>query len=357
MAQAPEKKSVVLEKEDFFEAVNLADEQIEDILGMGRKMTIDLMKNFGIKFELHGVPKVGKTSWAMKAVEATLKNPKLAAHTRWLIINGYITLPVPVLVIDTEKRSNRLVNVFHDQDIIVWNVRFPDKSKPYREDPVKTLEMMWKILLVIYKKFKTGTIVIDTHTYINRKIRNFIQNELIRRGAPGHELGEFIRLMPQDHSVRNDIWDYVIALLLDMPQHVVFISRDKEEWGKITNEKGETILGKTGDMEPSHYKELPYEVDVELNYQFQNPDQNNPLSKVQRVMELEEFAWSGISPETQKWVNPDFVDVLNYVTKFSHRTVIKQNFEAIKKLASEISDKQKKVITDGKEAKPAKPAE
>lgn len=357
MAQNQDKTPIVLDKADFFEAVDLPDQEVDEILGMGRKMTIDLMKSFGIKFELHGVPKVGKTSWAMKAVEAVLKNPKLAVHTRWLIMNGYVTLPVPVLVIDTEKRSNRLVNVFHDQDIIVWNVRFPDKHKPYREDPVKTLELMWKILLVIYKKFKTGTIVLDTHTYINRKIRNFIQNELINRKAPGHELGEFIRLMPQDHSVRNDIWDYVIALLLDMPQHVVFISRDKDEWGMIKDEKGEAKFGKTGDLEPSHYKELPYEVDVELNYKFENPDPNNPLSKVQRVMELEEFAWSGVTPETQKWTNPDFVDVLNYVTKFSHRTVIKQNLEAIKKLASETSDKQKKVIPDGKETKPAKPAE
>jgi len=342
---------IVLDNADFFEAVDLPDKEVDRILGLGRKMSLDMIKKFGVKFEEHGVPKVGKTSWALSAVNCTLKNPKMKPHLRWLIQNEYVTLPTPVLVIDTEKRSNRLVNVFKDQDIITWNIRFPDQKKPYREDPVKTLELMWKILLVIYKKFKTGTIVIDTHTYINRKIRNFIQNELIKRGAPGHELGEFIRLMPQDHSVRNDIWDYVIALLLDMSQHVVFISRDKEEWGMIPGEKGDNKFGKTGELEPSHYKELPYEVDVELNYTFENPDMNNPLSKLQRVMNLEEFAWSGVNPETQKWINPDFTDILNYVTQFSHRSVIKQNLNAIKKLQVESNSKQKKVVvTNGQES-------
>jgi hypothetical protein len=322
------------EDEDIFSNVDLPDSEIDKILRMGKKLDANSVKHLGTKIELTGPAKIGKTSWALDADNCRLTNPNMQPWLKWLIANQYVTDPRPVFLIDTEKRTNRLYNRFPNSDITIFCVRYPDKKRPYREDPVLMLRLVWNILSAIHKRYKTGTIVFDTHSYINRRIPNYIQQELIARGAANAEFGEYLKLFPQDYSVRNDIWDYILGLALDMPQHFVFISRQKEVWGMIpgAGKDGKDAFGRTGEFESQHFKELPYEVDMELDYDYKKEIPGSPISKMNRVMNLEEFAWSGVEPEQMTWVAPTFTDVLNYASKFSHHEIIRQHLQEIKNM-------------------------
>lgn len=282
------------------------DKLMDEAVSLDRMTT--LRKGFFVEF--HGRQKTGKTLNALSASSLKRQNPNLSPDLKLLLDNDIIPEGAPVFVLDTELKAAKLKFKFKSQakDIVIFPLFYTDPLHPMHIDPVKSLKEMAKIITAIHQKYDHGTLVIDSITDVTNWVRKYIQYELVRKKAAGHELGELIPLQPSDWQVRDDIWEYILKTLQQMKMHIIITSREKEDWSfEKDDETGKYKAQQTNNWSPRRFKDIPYYIDAEIALRFQYDTTGNIIGRVGTIASNQ---YDDESLNNLMIVNPTFVKLV-----------------------------------------------
>lgn len=267
-----------------------------------------------------GAEKEGKSHFVATAAELVAENPNLSEKLREYIRDGTILPGAPLWVIDTEGKFKKFVVKFRKRDIHVLEVWTP-KRDGSGIDAEKTIVKIKKALMYISGRSEGGTIAIDSWTDPNAWMRKYIQKELVKRKAEGHELGDLIPLKPSDYEVRNDEMSYIMYWIQNYcPNHHVILSvRGENKWEKNPNGKG---LVKTGNLQKKMYKQTGFFADMEV-FLEKIPLEDGGWVRTGRLQSTE---FDEDDPVNLEWDNPTFPKLIDDIKDLAikKRKVIKK---------------------------------
>jgi len=309
-----------------FKKLNVIDESdVKDVLSLFEDMNSDeSLKHFGFKNEVMADSGLGKTRWGISGNGLVKGADGLNKYSAYLLDEEYITEGSPSFLFDFEVRGNRLANddVVYDKKVKRIRLFKPDK-RAFQFDPIEMLNILWKSLLALYYQYQTGTIIIDTSSKLGNLIRKYMQYLLMTRGAKFARMEEMVQLVPSDYGVRNDMMNYLFAFMNITPFHFVFTTELTPEWDVVKGEGDEEgKLKKTGRMIPKRYELLPFAVDLSMDIKYAR---NQSRETVRRFTKIKS-SWESKVPLELTWDNPEYIDNINTMCKYSHQRILKKKF-------------------------------
>lgn len=184
-----------------------------------------------LKIGIHGLPKSGKTRWAMSSC---LKHG-------------------PTYIIATEPGIRPLARLFPKGEMYFCEVYEPDYTGIFEVEASKTLanidQAVRQIREMAIKEPKTvGTVVVDSVSDVWKFVQEWMKMEVLK-------IDKTARVRQQwDWGHANSKYQNIIMQLISLPCHVILTAQDREEYTGPGQPAGSFV--------PRWQKQTPYWVDI-----------------------------------------------------------------------------------------------
>ena len=198
-----------------------------------------------LKIAVHGMPKRGKTRFAMSSA----------------VNNG------PTYIIATEPGVKPLARLFPGSEIYFMEVYEPDFEGLFEVEATETLKNIDYAVRYIRKlcledPSSVGTVVVDSVTDVWKWVQEWMKAEILK-------IDKTARVKQQwDWGHANTKYQNIIMQLISLPCHVILTAQDREEYAG----PGEV----TGDTVPRWQKQTPFWVDVVVKM-FRNTEKSGEV--------------------------------------------------------------------------------
>lgn len=263
---------------------------------------------------VHGLQGTGKTHFGYSMCWLDMKNPKASPELRTLLEKGIFLPGNPVIFYDTENKAYKLARRFPkppkwEGDWVKWMSGYVADHNSKLPNGTESLKKLIKVIHALKKKYKRGTLVIDNISSINLWIRHYIKQEILKI-----EIAEKMDLTDWEH--RTNIWEYILHELRDLQMNVVLISRHKQKWGVVDDDKAKKgyRLSKLEEYKVDNWDGIPFGVDFELA--LDKPGLEDDQGKTIRTAEILKDSLEGDEVANDTFENVNGPKFFEYLCKY-----------------------------------------